>query len=169
MITHAPIEESPVHLTSEQVWRELAKASFAVVSYVTPAGAPRSSGIVYKTVGRRLVLAVAANSWKARQIHDGGPVAVTVPVRRGGLLSLVLPIPPATISFHARAVVHPAGAVDVGALSKELTSLLPPDRRATSCVIELVPEGAFLTYGLGVSLKAMLNPAIARARVPVLQ
>ena len=168
MITHSPPVESSARLTSEQVWRELAKASFAVISYATPAGAPRSSGIVYKTIGQRLVLAVAADSWKARQIHEGGPVAVTVPVRRGGLLSLVLPIPPATISFHARAIVHPPGAVDAGAVSKELTSLLPPERRATSCVIELVPEGAFLTYGLGVSLAEMRDPAAALARVPVL-
>ena len=36
-------------------------------------------------------------------------VAVTVQVRWGGLLSLVLPVPPATVSFHARAIVHPAG------------------------------------------------------------
>ena len=40
-----------------------------------------------------------------------GRVAVTVPVRRGGILSLVAPIPPATVSFHGTAVVHPAGSL----------------------------------------------------------
>src|SRR6266566_9114587 len=59
-------------LTSAQVWHELAKASFAVVSYVTPAGAPRSSGVVYTVVGRRLYLAVAPDSWKARHIAFSG-------------------------------------------------------------------------------------------------
>ena len=73
-------------LTSEQVWHELAKASFAVVSYVTPAGEPGSSGVVYKTVGRRLYLAVAPDSWKARHIKASGRVAVTVPVGRGARL-----------------------------------------------------------------------------------
>jgi len=34
-------------------------------------------------------------------------------------------------------------------------------------IIELVPEGQFLTYGIGVSLMVMRNPAQARARVPV--
>jgi hypothetical protein len=155
-------------LTSEQVWHALAKASFAVVSYVTPAGAPRSSGVVYKTVGRRLYLAVASDSWKARHIQASGQVAVTVPVRRGGLLALLFPIPPATVSFHARAIVHPAGAVDVGALSPELASLLPVERRATGCIIELLPEGAFVSYGLGVTLAEMRNPVAALARVPVL-
>src|SRR5690349_10711630 len=110
-------------LTCQQVWHELARASFAVVSYVTPAGEPRSSGVVYKTVDRRLVLVTAADSWKARQIRAGGPVAVTVPVSRGGLLALVWPIPPATVSFHARAIVHAAGEVDIAALSKELAAL----------------------------------------------
>src|SRR5438094_7712795 len=79
-------------LTSEQVWHAIAGASFAIVGYVTPAGEPRSSGIVYKTVGSRLYLVVAAESWKAKHIAARGEVAVTVPIRRGGVLSLALPI-----------------------------------------------------------------------------
>lgn len=101
-------------LNPETIWRELDKASFAVIGYSTPSGEPRSSGIVFKTVGRRLYLAVARDSWKARHIATGAPVAVTVPVRRGGLLSPVFPIPPATVSFRSTAIVHPAGSVDIG-------------------------------------------------------
>jgi hypothetical protein len=168
MVANPSTVVSSVRLTSEQVWHALTRASFAVISYVTPAGEPRSSGVLYKVVGRRLYLAVAPDSWKARHIQASGQVAVTVPVRRGGILSLVLPIPPATISFHARAIVHPAGAIDVGALSHELESLLPAERRATSCVIELLPEAAFMVYGLGVTLAEMRNPATARAHVPVM-
>ncbi len=153
-------------VTSEQVWHELARASFAVVGYLTPAGEPRSSGVVYKSVGKRLFLAVAPDSWKARHIAARGRVSVTVPVRRGGILALLLPIPPATISFHATAVVHPAGTVNVGSLSKELDSLLPPDRRDAAVVIELAPEGDFLTYGVGVPLMDMQKPELARALVP---
>ena len=93
-------------------------------------------------------------------------ISVTVPVRRGGLLSLLLPIPPATISFQTRAVVHPAGSIDIASRSKKLASLLPSDRRAAT-LIELVPEGSFLTYGIGVSLKAMMDPATALAHVPI--
>jgi hypothetical protein len=156
-------------LTSEQVWQALAKASFAVLSYVTPAGEPRSSGVVYKTLGRRLYVAVAPQSWKAKHVAASGQVAVTVPVRRGGMLSLVLPIPPATISFHATAVVHQAGSPEVRSLLEELAALLPAERRASASIIEVVPEGAFVTYGLGVSLMKMRDPAAARARVPVSQ
>jgi hypothetical protein len=156
-------------LTTEQVWQQVAKASFAVLSHVTPTGEPRSSGVLYKVVGSRLYVAVAPDSWKARHIAASRRVAVTVPVRRGGLLSLVVPIPPATVSFHATAIVHPAGSSQAGSLAKELGSLLPAERQASACLIEVIPEGEFLTYGLGVSLSTMRTPTAARARVPVKQ
>jgi hypothetical protein len=159
--------ETTSRLTSERVWQELARASFAVVSYVTPGGQPRSSGVVYATADRRLYVVVAVDSWKARHIATGGRVAVTVPVRRGGILSLLLPIPPATISFHASATVHPLGSPDERPLPKNLASLLPPERRSSGRVIEILPEGQFVTYGVAVSLTHMRDPVLARARVPV--
>jgi len=165
----AKIRDSEVQarLTSEQVWQQVAKASFAVLSYVTPSGEPRSSGIVYGTFGRRLYVAVAPDSWKARHVALDGRVSLTVPVRRGGVLALVMPIPPATVSFHGNAIVHPAGSAQVGPLLEELGSLLPAERRASAAIIEIRPQGAFVTYGVGVSLAKMRDPASARARVPV--
>ena len=156
-------------LTTEQVWHQLAKGSFAVLSHVTPAGEPRSSGVLYKTVGRRLYIAVAPDSWKARHVAASGRVAVTVPVRRGGLLSVVAPIPPATVSFHATAIVHPADSPEVRSVLKELAALLPAERRVSARILEVIPEGCFVTYGVGVSLTQMRDPAAARARVPVTQ
>ena len=164
---HEQDRQPQPRLTSDQVWRALARASFAVLSHVTPGGEPRSSGVVYKTSGQRLFVAVAPGSWKARHVAADGQVAVTVPVRRGGILSLVAPIPPATISFHGTAVVHPAGSPQASSLLDELGSLVPANRRASACVIEIIPAGAFRTYGIGVSLRAMLNPAAAQARVPI--
>lgn len=152
-------------LTGEQVWRAIARASFAVVSYVTPAGEPRSSGVVYGTAGRRLYVVVAPGSWKARHIAASGRVAVTVPVRRGGLLPLLLPIPPATVSFHGTAIVHPPGEA-AQVLPEQLKSLMPADRAAAGTVLEIIPEGDFVTYGVGVSLMAMRIPDAARGRVP---
>ena len=119
-------------LSSAQVWHALDEASFAVLGYSTPSGEPRSSGVVYKTVGRRLYVAVAPDSWKAKHVAASGRVAMTVTVRRGGILSLVAPIPPATISFHATAIVHRADAPEVRPLLDELGSLLPTERRASS-------------------------------------
>jgi hypothetical protein len=154
-------------LTTERVWNEIEKASFAIISYVTPAGKPRSSGVICATVGHRLYLVTAADSWKARQISNGDEVAVTVPIRRGGLLSLVAPIPPATASFHAKATVHPAGSVSIEKVPKKLASQLPKERWSAGCLLELAPEGNFLTYGLGVSLQDMAKPEAALAHLPV--
>lgn len=155
-------------LTSEQVWHALAKASFAVLSYVTPSGEPRSSGVVYKTLGRRMYVAVAPDSWKAKLVAASGRVAVTAQVRRGGILSLVVPIPPACISFQGSAIVHAAESPEVRPLLEKLGSLLPAERRTSASIIEIAPEGAFVTYGIGVSLMKMRDPAVARARVPVM-
>jgi hypothetical protein len=154
-------------LTGDEVWHELAKSSFAVIGYVTPTGEPRSSGVVFTSVDRRLYTLVAPDSWKAKHIAASRRVSVTVPVRRGGILALLLPIPPACISFHATAIVHPPGSVDVASLSKDLTSMVPKERLTRGCIIELVPEGDFLTFGVGVSLTDMLHPDVATARVPV--
>jgi len=162
-----PSTGNAVRLTTEQVWHCLERASFAVVSYTTPRGDPRSSGIVYKVTGGRLFVAVAPDSWKARHIAVIGRVAVTVPVRRGGILSLLFPIPPATVSFHGAATVHAPGSPTVAPFLKELGSLLPPERRTAAALVEITPEGEFVTFGIGVSLTAMRKPATARSRAPV--
>ena len=49
----------------------------------------------------------------------------------------------------------------------ELGSLVPGPRRASASVIEITRAGAFRTYGLKVSLRQMLDPAAAQARVLV--
>jgi len=154
-------------LTTDQVWHEVANVSFAVFSHVTPTGEPRSSGVLYATIDRRLYVVVATDSWKARHIATSGRVAVTVPVRRGGILSVLLPIPPATISFHAFATVHDGDALQGSPVMERLAPLLPAQRRASCGIVEVCPAGPFLTYGLGVSLMQMRDPALARARVPV--
>ena len=165
--TPTAAETAGAHVTAEQVWRQVERASFAVISYVTPVGEPRSSGVVYKTVDKRLYTVVAPESWKARHIAADKHVSLTIPVRRGGVLALVFPIPPATISFHATAIVHPAGSVKIASLSKDLEALLPPERRDAGMLIELIPEGRFLAYGVGVSLMDMQKPELARASVPI--
>ena len=152
---------------NEEIWRAISNASFAVISYVTPGGEPRSTGVVYATAGRHLYMAVAPDSWKGKHIATNGHVSVTVLVRRGGLMSLLFPIPPATISFHGTATVRPAGWLQQSLVGEDLVGLLPPERREAARVIEIVPEGAFLTYGVGVSLTGMRHPDVALRRVPV--
>ena len=165
--TPTTVPGTELRLTSKQVWDAIAKASFAVVSYVTPRGEPRSSGVMYRVMRRRLFVAVGTESWKARHVSTGQRVSVTVTVPRGGILSLVLPIPPATVSFSARALMHPPGSADVTPIMKELAAILPEDRQKEACLMELAPEGFFLVYGVGVPLLRMRDPDRSRARVPV--
>lgn len=152
--------------TTTDVWRALSKGSFAVLSHVTPSGEPRSSGVMYRVIGRTLYVVVGDDSWKARHIERDCRVAVTVPVRRGGPLSLALPIPPATISFYGTATVHRPGSAEAGEVRKELAALIPPDRRDSACAIAIVPEGDFVTYALGVPLRRMRDPVASRGRAP---
>jgi hypothetical protein len=151
-------------LTASQVWDAVTHQSFAVLSHITPAGTPRSSGVIYAVAGGRMFVAVARDSWKARHIGLDGSVAVTVPVRRGGILALLLPIPPATVSFAAVAAIRPAETLDeLPALAK----LVPPDRRPACTIVEIRPIDYFVTYGLGVPLLRMRDTDLSRCRVPV--
>jgi hypothetical protein len=163
MVNMNPHRES----STEEVWSLIARRTFAVLSYVTPMGEPRSSGVVYKAIGRHLYVSVAHDSWKAKHIAQRPQVAVVVPVRRGGLLSLLMPIPPATIGFHGTAVLQSAGSDEEHPIPEELASLIPAERRKSSCLIDITPAGDFVTYGVGVSLKGMLDPAASHGRVHV--
>jgi hypothetical protein len=163
--TRSPKKARPgPRLTARDVWRAISRESFAVLSHITPAGAPRSSGVVYAVWGDRMLVAVAKDSWKARHIGIDGLVAVTVPIRRGGLMSLLMPIPPATVSFPGVATVHTGDPTfRISALAK----LVPPDRWASCVLVEIRPIGNYVTYGLGVPLLGMRDPARSRARIPV--
>ena len=61
-------------------------------------------------------------------------------------------------------IVYPADSM---AIPKELAARVPPERRSSSTIIEVNPEGAFVTYGIGVSLMKMRVPEKSRAHVPV--
>ena len=155
------------HLSAQTVWRALEKASFAVLGHVTPAGKPRTSGVMYAVHDRRIYMGVADDGWKAQQIATGDEVSVTVLVRRGGLLALVIPIPPATVTFRARASMHRAGTAQAEQVPGELLKRLPAATRDDMALIELVPEGDFVTYGIGVSLRDFADPNAAPGRVGV--
>ena len=92
-------------LTPDRVWGAISKVSFAVLNYVTPAGEPRSSGVGWG--GVRHGGAAPLRRDCPRQL-EGAPHLGRRPGRRdpadprGGLLSLVAPIPPATVSCHAK-------------------------------------------------------------------
>jgi pyridoxamine 5'-phosphate oxidase-like protein len=153
-------------LTTDRIWRALEKTAFAVISFVTPEGEPRSSGVVCAAARRHLYVVTASGSWKARQISDGDPVSVTVPVRRGGLLSLIAPIPPATVTFLARATVSSSwfSVHRVRVEEARFASTAGAQERLSARV---GAGGRFPHLRRGVSLRDMAKPAAAIARVPV--
>ena len=153
-------------LSCDQCWRAMSKSSFLVLTYVNEQGEPRSSGVLFGLVRPHLGVIVKPESWKARTIKTGQVVAVTVPVRRGGILSFFMPIPPATVNFHARAIVHEPGTLEMEDLRK-LAPYHPDEVRKIATVIELVPEGRFMTYGIGVPVTAMTKPEIALRHAPL--
>ena len=167
MATSTPEPPCGPDLSCDEVWDAIDHASFAVLSHVTPSGEPRSSGVVYAADARKLYVALDPDGWKARQIRDGSLVSLTVTVRRGGLLSLLFPIPPATITFRARVRLQALRDLDRGAMPSSLAKLVPAERTAKAMLLELAPEGRFVTYGLGVSLQKMRDPVASRALVPV--
>ncbi|TCC16058.1 hypothetical protein E0H50_41000 [Kribbella sindirgiensis] len=67
---------------------------------------------------------------------------------------MLFPIPPATISFHGWAVVHPPG---VDPPVPALARLVPADLLANCRIVEIVPDGEFRTYGIGTSLLKLLK------------
>lgn len=62
-------------------------------------------------------------------------------------------------------VVAP-GSVEIESVSKRLARMLP-EQRKSGAVLEREPVGTFLAYGIGVSLREMVDPAKSLARVPV--
>jgi hypothetical protein len=64
-------------LTTDRVWRVLEKTAFAVISFVTPEGEPRSSGVVCAAARRHLYVVTASGSWKARQ----SPIVTRCPLQ----------------------------------------------------------------------------------------
>ena len=93
-------------------------------------------------------------------------MTVTFP-RRIALLPWI-PLPDATVTFHGTARIIDRANVDGDILNEmEKGMVADSERAASTCLIEVSPEGDFLTYGIDVSVLAMRDPHKARGRAPV--
>ena len=157
-----------VQLTSEQVWQVIEKELFAVLGMVTARQEARTVGIVYVVRGRRLYIASGKDTWKVKHIAQNSDVSLTVPIHKGIPLMPWFKIPAATITFAGQARVLDPKETDPETL-KALYRGMAEDETlmADSVVIEVIPEGKFLTYGVGVSLMDMRDPAKSRGSAPV--
>lgn len=157
-----------MELTSEQVWTELKKEIFAVLGMVTPKGEARTIGIVYIVHERKLYISTRKDAWKARHIQHNPHVSLTVPIAKRIPLMPFIKIPAATITFSGTAKV-----LEPQALGQDiLHALLQGNEKdvqtlAGLSVLEIEPEGEFVTYGIGIPLMEMRFPEKARGRAPV--
>lgn len=159
-------------LTTETVWRALEKELFAVLGMVTAKQEARTVGIVYvckpSVWDSKLYIGTGKTSWKARHIGANSHVSMTVTQHKRIPFMPWMKIPPATITFHGTARLIPAAEVESDVLAALFRGMVKDAQRvAESVVIEVTPQGQFVTYGIGVSLWAMRSPEQARGRVAV--
>lgn len=157
-----------MELTSEQVWTELKKEIFAVLGMVTPKGEARTIGIVYIVHDHKLYISTRKDAWKARHIQHNPHVSLTVPIAKRIPLMPFIKIPAATITFSGTAKVLDPHVLGQGILH----ALLQGNEKDTQkleglAVLEIDPEGEFVTYGIGIPLMEMRFPEKARGRAPI--
>ncbi len=156
----------PAPVTTESVWRALSAHMFGVLSWVAPGGA-RSAGIVYVVRDRKLLIGTDDDSWKARHIRADPRVSVTATFAKRLWFLPWIKIPDATITFRgeARIIESPDVPADlVEDLNRGMAE--DPERTAKMCLIEVTPQGDFLTYGIDVSISDMRDPKKAMGRAP---
>lgn len=157
-----------LQLTSEQVWNELKKELFAVLGMVTPKGEARTIGIVYIVHDHKIYISTRKDSWKARHIQRNPRVSITVPIAKSIPFLPWIKIPAATITFSGKAKVFEAENVEgdiLHALFRGIES--DSEMLATTFVLEIEPEGEFVTYGIGLPMMQMRFPEKARGRAPI--
>ncbi len=158
----------PRQLTSQQVWQAIEKELFAVVGMVTAGHEARTVGILYAVGDHKLYFITGSDTWKTRHIAANPHVSVTIPIAKRVPIMPWMKIPQATITFQGTARICGASEVMPDLLQKLLGPMADDSALiAGSCLIEIVPTGEFVTYGVGVRLIEMRDPNKARGRAPV--
>ena len=155
-------------LSSEQVWQAIEKELFAVIGMVTASQESRTAGVMYTVRDRKLYFSTHTSAWKTRHIAANPHVSATIPIAKRIPVMPWIKIPAATITFSGTARVFQASQVSPDLL-RAILGPLADDLHAIeeTSVIEVTPAGDFITYGVGVSLREMRDPEIARGRAPV--
>lgn len=141
-----------------QVLRQMARRSYAVLASTSPAGRAHSAGVIYALDDDDLWISTMRASRKARNIAANPHVAVTIPIRRvpvGG--------PPSAVMFQARAAIVDLDDHDLLARADagRLRAITGHGELELDggCVLRIALPRRLLTYGLGMSLPALIrNP-----------
>ena len=157
-----------LQLTNDQVWQEIETNLFAVLGMVTPAGEARTVGIVYVVDDQKLYIGTSKAAWKAKHIAANPHVSLTIPLAKRIPFLPWIKIPSATITFAGMAHVFENSEVKADVLKKLYRDVVKDEKAmAQSCVIEVIPQHDFVTYGVGIPLMQMRFPDKARGRVAV--
>lgn len=155
-------------ITTAQVWRVLEKNLFAIVGMVTAAGESRTVGIVYAAHQRKLYFVSLHSAWKVRHIAHNPHISLTVPLAKRIPFFPWAKIPAATITFAGQArLVAPDELPEKVIKTLFRGTDLSPESSPPFAVIEITPQGDFVTYGIGVPMWTMMNTQKARGRVAV--
>ncbi len=157
-----------VQLTTEQVWNEIGQNLFAVLGVVTPKGEARTVGIVYVVDDGKFYIGSQKAAWKVKHIARNPGVSLTIPIAKRVPFLPWIKIPAATITLAGTANVWETREVNPAVLKKLYRDVVKDEQAmAASCVIEVIPQGEFITYGVGIPLMQMRFPEKARGRVAV--
>lgn len=154
--------------TTDIVWDAIKKELFAVLGMVTKESETRSTGIVYSVNDDKLYIGTGLESWKTHHIRVNPEVSITIPIPKRIPLIPWIKIPQATISFSGTARIILAVDAEHDILHSVYRHMADDQElMKKSCLIEVVPKGDFITYGVGISLMEMRDPELARGRAPV--
>ncbi|MBC8505098.1 MAG: pyridoxamine 5'-phosphate oxidase family protein [Anaerolineales bacterium] len=155
-------------LTSNQVWENLEKELFAVLGMVTEKGEARTVGIVYIVHNRKLYISSKTVAWKVRHVQNNPNVSITVPIAKRIPLLPWIKIPAATITFAGKAKILKTENLNDDVLQALFRGFeTDTELMANTSVLEIEPQGDFITYGVGIPLMEMRHPEKARGRAPV--
>jgi hypothetical protein len=117
---------------------------------------------------QKLYISTRTTEWKKRHVQNNPNVSMTVPIAKRVPFMPWIKIPQATITFSGKARVFAAKDADLEILHALLRGgENDPENLARLSVLEIEPQGEFITYGIGVPLMQMRYPDKARGRVPV--
>ena len=158
----------PNPATTENVWEAIEKELFAILGMVTAKNQARTVGIVYVVQDRKLYIGTGSSTWKARHVSANPAVSMTIPIAKRIPIAPWFKIPQSTITFSGRARIISGSEAPPDLLQKVFRHKADdPEFMKDNILIEVVPEGEFVTYGIGLPLIQMREPELARGRAPV--
>ena len=154
--------------TTTNVWEAINKELFAILGMVTEDNQSRTVGIVYHVENGKIYIGTGLNTWKARHIKNNLSVSMTIPIAKRIPVAPWVKIPQATITFSGTAKIIPGEQAPLELLKAVFRHKADdPVFMKDNCLIEVTPQGEFITYGIGIPMFQMRHPHLARGRAPV--